>query len=445
MLILLRFILWSTLHILFKVRVVGADRLPRDKGALIVSNHVSYVDAVVIGSATPRFIAFLLWKPIYETAFKPFFQMLKAIPISPTSPKESVAALIKARKELEASQLVGIFPEGQITRTGHLLPFKRGFERIVEQKGSDILNAPVIPVWLEGLWGHPLSMKGGKLFGSWRKIWRPQITLMIGEPITRRIAPEDLHRKVSSLATDAARLRDSGTLGRRFIKIARKHWSQLALADSAKQEFTFGRALTAALLVRAWLNREARGQNNIGILLPNSSGAAVANLGVTLAGRTAVNLNFTAGEEAMNSAISQCRISIILTSRKFLEKVKLAERPGLVYLEELLLSFGSFAKVTASLAARLLPAGWIVNYLRDVSGIFGFDPECRCALGAAGDRGFHQLQHHHQRLGAGEPHAAPEGCAVGSGARHHPPGKGPGHAQDRQCDLDRAERGTGDA
>jgi acyl-[acyl-carrier-protein]-phospholipid O-acyltransferase/long-chain-fatty-acid--[acyl-carrier-protein] ligase len=364
-LLLLRFTLWSTLHILFKVRVIGADRIPRDRGALLVSNHVSYADAVIIGSATSRFIAFLLWKPIYESRFKPFFQMLKAIPISPTSPKESLASLAKARKELEAGQLVGIFPEGQITRTGHLLPFKRGFERIVEQKGADLLTADLIPVWLEGLWGHPLSMKGGKLFGSWRKVWRPQITLMIGEPIRHRMTPEKLHARVSSLASEAARLRDSGTLGRRFVGIARRHWSQLALADSTGQEFTFGRALTAALLIRKWLQREAPDQSIVGILLPNSSIAAVANLGVTLAGRTVVNLNFSAGEEAMSSAIGQCQIRTILTSRKFLEKAKLETRPGMVYLEELLPAFGTAAKLTALLSARLLPARWIVNTTQD--------------------------------------------------------------------------------
>lgn len=364
-LMLLRFVLWSLMHLLFRVRVIGADRLPRHSGALIVANHVSYADAVLIGSATPRWLRFLLWKPIFESSFKPFFILLKSIPISATSPKESLAALAKARKELEAKELVGIFPEGQITRTGHLLPFRRGFERIVEQKGTEQLSAPIIPVWLEGLWGHPLSMKGGKLFGSWRKVWRPQITVMVGEPIHQKISPEDLHLRVGALATEAARLRDSGTLGARFVQVARRHWGQLALADSMKQEFTFGRTLTSALFLRRWLRQNAPGQPAIGILLPNSSAAALANLGVTLAGRTAVNLNFTAGEGALASAIHQCDLRTIFTSRKFLEKAKLATRPGMVYVEDLLRSFSGPAKLTAFLAARLVPARWLVRGHQD--------------------------------------------------------------------------------
>ena len=198
---LLRFVLWSTLHILFRVRVIGADRLPKTTGALIIANHVSYADAVIIGSATPRWIRFLIWKPIYESAFQPVFDLLRGIPISPTSPRESLTSLAKARQEIEAGELIAIFPEGQITRAGHLMPFKSGFERIVERKGSDVLIAPIIPIWMEGLWGHPLSMKGGKLFASWSPVWRPRITVLVGEPIHGKISPEDLHARLSALGT----------------------------------------------------------------------------------------------------------------------------------------------------------------------------------------------------------------------------------------------------
>ena len=205
LLMLLRFTLWSTLHILFRVRVIGADRLPKTTGALIIANHVSYADAVIIGSLTPRWIRFLVWKPIYDSVFKPIFDLLRAIPISQTSPRESLASLAKARQELEAGEIIAIFPEGQITRTGQLGPFKSGFERIVERKGKDELIAPIIPIWMEGLWGHPLSMKGGKLFASWSPVWRPRVTVLIGEPIHHKIAPDELHARLSALAAQVPR------------------------------------------------------------------------------------------------------------------------------------------------------------------------------------------------------------------------------------------------
>ena len=206
---MLRFALWSALHILFRVRVIGAERLPTTTGALIIANHVSYADAVIIGSATPRWIRFLIWKPIYESSFQPVFDLLRGIPISPTSPRESLASLARARQELEAGEIVAIFPEGQITRTGELVTFKSGFERIVERKGKDELIAPIIPIWMDGPWGHPLSMKGGKLFASWSPVWRPRITVLIGEPIHHKIAPEQLQMRLSELAT-AARSQSAG-------------------------------------------------------------------------------------------------------------------------------------------------------------------------------------------------------------------------------------------
>ena len=205
LLMLLRFTLWSTLHILFRVRVIGADRLPKTTGALIIANHVSYADAVIIGSLTPRWIRFLVWKPIYDSSFKPVFDLLRTTPISQTSPRESLASLAKARQELEAGEIIAIFPEGQITRTGQLGPFKSGFERIVERKGKDELIAPIIPIWMEGLWGHPLSMKGGKLFASWSPVWRPRVTVLIGEPIHHKIAPDELHARLSALAAQVPR------------------------------------------------------------------------------------------------------------------------------------------------------------------------------------------------------------------------------------------------
>ena len=206
LLMLLRFTLWSTLHILFRVRVIGADRLPKTTGALIIANHVSYADAVIIGSLTPRWIRFLVWKPLYDSSFKPVFDHLRTTPISQTSPRESLASLAKARQELEAGEIIAIFPEGQITRTGQLGPFKSGFERIVERNGKDELIAPIIPIWMEGLWGHPLSMKGGKLFASWSPVWRPRITVLIGEPISEKITPEDLHARLSALPTQVTAL-----------------------------------------------------------------------------------------------------------------------------------------------------------------------------------------------------------------------------------------------
>ena len=350
---LVRLIVWSIANLLFKIRIIGADNIPKKGGALIVSNHVSYADAILIGCATPRFIRFLMWQPLYDNKWlNPFSRLLYAIPI-PTHSKESLRALRNARTELEKGSLVCIFPEGEITRTSHVKPFERGVD-VITRGGMG--STPVIPVYLDGLWGHALSLKGGRPFSS-RLTLRHEVTVYVGEPISGDVSSSRLHQRVLELGTKAAECRKSAksTLSHRFIEKAKKHWSSIAIADSSGKQLTFGQTLTAALLLKKWILAKCAGSNSVGLLLPSSVGGALANLGVTLAGKTAVNLNFTSGEEAMAHAISKCGISTILSSRAFLEKAKLPELPGMVFMEDLLATFTPMSKALTMAAARFLP------------------------------------------------------------------------------------------
>ena len=186
---------WCLAHLLFKIRIVGANNIPENGGALIVSNHVSYADAILIGCATPRFIRFLMWQPLYENRWlNPFSRLFYAIPIPTNSPKESLRALRQARRELERGLLVGVFPEGGITRTSQVEPFERGVELI--SRGLDL--HPIIPVYIDGLWGHALSLKGGRLFSS-RLTIRHRVTVNIGEPISGKVDAESLRQRVLEL------------------------------------------------------------------------------------------------------------------------------------------------------------------------------------------------------------------------------------------------------
>lgn len=366
-----RFICWSILHTLFRLEVKGGHNIPAKGGGVVVGNHVSYADAFLIGSATPRFVRWILWKTLYDIKFlTPIFELLRTVPIDLSKPRDAVGTLVFCRNQVESGELAGIFPEGQITRTGHLMPFKRGYERIAESKSGQ--QYPIIPAWIEGLWGHPLSMKGGKLAGSWDRWFRPRVTVIVGEPVIGPIAPEALRAKVMELACQAAsdmRL-PSDTIGRRFVKAARAQWNALGVADSFGKELTFGKTLIGAQLLRRWLDRHAPNQPMIGLLLPNSVGTALANIAVTLSGRTAVNLNFTAGAASMASAISQCEIRTVLSSKLFLTKQRIEPMPGVVYIEELLPTFTGFDKAIAFLQARFLPAGWLAKgHTDDVAAI----------------------------------------------------------------------------
>ena len=137
--------------------------------------------------------------------------------------------------------------------------------------------------------------------------------------------------------------------------MARRRWSSPAVADSTGQNLTYGRTLTAAIALSRVLKPRLEGQKTVGILLPASVGGALANLAVPMTGRVPINLNFTIGPDAMQAAIDQAGIRTIVTSRLFLSKANLAERPGMLFLEDIRKEIGTAARLSALVTARLLP------------------------------------------------------------------------------------------
>ena len=146
------------------------------------------------------------------------------------------------------------------------------------------------------------------------------------------------------------------TLGARFVRTAKRRWSSFCLADSSGRELTFGRALVASLLLSRAIRRVAPRERHLGLLLPASVGGALANIAASMSGKVPVNLNFTAGRDAMAAAIERCGITTILTSRVFLSKAGVEPAAGMVFLEDLLAQTSATAKVATLALARLLPA-----------------------------------------------------------------------------------------
>jgi 1-acyl-sn-glycerol-3-phosphate acyltransferase len=196
---LLRFLAWILIHTVHKVKTVDADRIPEEGGAVLVCNHVSYVDALVIVAASPRPIRFVMDHRIFKTPFFGWiFRTAKAIPIAPAKedPWLMEKAFVDIAQALHEGELVCIFPEGKLTSTGEMNEFKGGISKIVERS-----KVPVIPMALRGLWGHLLSRsKDGLLERAFRKGFRSQLSLAVGQPVEpSEVSPELLYRQVAEL------------------------------------------------------------------------------------------------------------------------------------------------------------------------------------------------------------------------------------------------------
>jgi acyl-[acyl-carrier-protein]-phospholipid O-acyltransferase/long-chain-fatty-acid--[acyl-carrier-protein] ligase len=364
-----RFVLWMFTHTVFRIRIYeqsgtglaagpGQAGRPVPQPALLVANHVSQVDGLLIGACIQRFVRFMVWKPYYEMApLNWLFRLMHAIPVG-SSGREAVEAIRAARRELEAGHIVCIFAEGAISRTGNLLPFKRGLEKIVAG-----LDVPIVPVYLDGMWGSIFSFERGRFFWKLPKRVPYPVAVSFGAPMPSTSPAHQVREAIQQLAAEAVERRKKAAdrLDLRLIRNCRRHWSRFGMADSSGRKMSYGRILAGGLLMRRWLRRERAGEEYVGILLPPSTAAALANIGTTLAGRVAVNLNFTAGRAAMEAAVAQCGLRTIVTSRLFVAKAKIELLDGMVFVEDMLGDTGNLARLRALLWARLAPARWIVQ------------------------------------------------------------------------------------
>ncbi len=352
----LRLMLVMLTHTIYRLNVIGRRNVPEKGGALLVPNHVSFADGLFLLASVDRPIRFLV-DSIYfhHPLLKPFMKSLGAIPISTSGgPRTVLRALRDAGKHLDEGHLVCIFAEGQITRTGMMQPFRRGLERIVKGR-----SAPIIPVHLDGVWGSIFSHAGGRFVTKLPHRVPYPVTVTFGEPLPAGTSVHEVRTSVHELAEVAwtARTSERSPLHRTFISRVRRHPFRLIFADESRPRVSRLQSLIGSIALARQLRREWAGQENVGILLPSTVAAAMTNIAAALAGRTAVNLNFTVGPASMESAVTQAALQTIVTNRLFLKKAGI-ELPGnarIIWIEEVAKRIGVVEKAISALLALLAP------------------------------------------------------------------------------------------
>ena len=360
----MKFVFMLITRFCYRFRVRGLDNLPAYSAALLVGNHVSLMDAVLIVTSQQRRIRMLMSRNYYDDAnwlTRQIVRLAKVILIQDSdNPKKLIQSLKNARSALDEGYLVFIFAEGKLTRTGMMRPFKPGFERIV--KGTDY---PIVPVYIGGAWGSISSYYKGMPRIRPSKDFRYPVSVHFGKPLPSTSTLFEVRQAVNELSVESFDVvkEQRKSLGHEFIYSARRNWQKLAIADSSGREFKFGELLVASLIVRDRLRKQTSvDEKSIGILLPTGSGSAVANLAVTLGQRVGVNLNYTAPPASVESAWKQCAIRTTLTSRKFLQVLpELPLAPNILYLEDLLQDISGKEKLSALLKAKLYPARCLIT------------------------------------------------------------------------------------
>ncbi len=372
----IKFLAWLVTHTFYKIRVYQRENIPEQGGAILVPNHISWLDGLLLFATSSRQVRMLIDAGIIDTwRAHGFARLMGAIPIKPT-PKSTRNAIETAREAVQAGELVCIFPEGGISRSGLLQKFKPGVLEI--QRGT---GAPIIPVYLDELWGSIFSFRGGKFFWKWPTAHLRRVSIWFGKPIRDPKDINQVRQAVQDLAADAVSGRSQRTaaLPRAMIRNCRKSMFRNKIVDTTGVELTGGKLLAGTLVMRRLLLRYVLKSDEkfIGLLLPPSVGSVLANAALSMTDCVTANLNYTASPEVLNACLRRAGIRRILTSRKVMEnpltaKFKDTLDAEFIYLDDLRDKVTRGDKLLGALGAFVTPA-FLLDRLLGLHKISGDD------------------------------------------------------------------------
>ena len=342
----------------YKLEVNGITNIPQTGGVLLLGNHISWIDWAVVLMAVPKEVRFVMDKTIYSKWYiKWIFRMFNAIPISNASSKTTIKIIAK---QLDEGNIVVIFPEGSITRNGHLGEFKKGFEKILQLTSTDV---KVVPFYIRGLWESMFSRANQKFKKSNRT---NSVTISFARYMKKENANIiSVKKQIINLSTKSwqEHIKNLKPLNETIFNRLKELKNNMIFTDSTGLELSGHKFLTASIVFKNLLKKQIENQN-VGILLPSSTAGAFINYSVLLMGKTAVNLNYTSQIETLKYCISKAQIKSIITSRKFIEKLELRgidlkeafEDVELIYLEDLRQNISKVKSLSVFLSVKILPS-----------------------------------------------------------------------------------------
>jgi acyl-[acyl-carrier-protein]-phospholipid O-acyltransferase/long-chain-fatty-acid--[acyl-carrier-protein] ligase len=314
---LVRFLIARLVSTQYRLDVIGLRNLPAQGGVLLLGNHISWLDWAMVQMASPRPIRFVMERGIYERWYlRWFLDFFGVVPISGGGSREAIATVSNL---LDAGEVVCVFPEGTISRNGQLSEFKRGFERSARAAHAGV----IVPFYLRGLWGSRFSYASEKLRTSRRDGRTRQVLVAFGRPLPREASAEQVKQAVIELSVNSwqTHVATLPSLPAAWLASAKRRLGATAVIDSAGTRLTNRRLITAVLLF-ARRFRQLVPEPAVGILLPASGAAAIANLAALLVGKQVVNLNYTASIEAIQSGLSKAGVRHVISSERFLAKLR---------------------------------------------------------------------------------------------------------------------------
>jgi acyl-[acyl-carrier-protein]-phospholipid O-acyltransferase / long-chain-fatty-acid--[acyl-carrier-protein] ligase len=313
----LHIIAGPVLRCLYRVTTHGLRNLPRG-GFLLLPNHITWVDAIVLQLACPRPIRYIIDQEFYrKPLLRPFLRIVHCIPIDA---RHSHTAVRAATKRIAEGEIVCLFPEGQLERAGTLLRLQRGYELIARHA-----KAPIVPAWLDQLWGSIFSFQGGRFFTKLPTKIPYRITVAFGKPLDYEIADIATVReellKLGEFCFSQRRALDRHLAEECVRGLKRKPFATAVIDGTDQSKLSRAKLLGAAAALSRHLRKEFSDER-IAIVLPASKGSMLANLAVTLAAKVPVDLNFTIGRAANQSCCKRAKLRVAISATQFMERLE---------------------------------------------------------------------------------------------------------------------------
>ena len=365
-----RLLLLPILKTGYRFHVNGLKNLPQSGGVLLLGNHISWIDWLVLQAASPRAIKFVMYRPIYNKWYLTWFlRIFKVIPIGGGASKESIQTI---RSYLENGEVVALFPEGHISYNGQINEFQKGFEHVLE----GLENITTVPFYLRGLWGSSFSRADSHYKILSKKRGKREVLVAFGKPINGFIDAVAMKQKVVELSFSAWEhfINEQAPLTHHWLESAKSDLFKECVADAQGTELNNVKFIAAVLSFAKVLKTKLRGQRHVGVLLPSSAAGAIVNMALFVLGKVPVNLNYTLSAESMQKALAKAQIDTVLSSAKFLDKLTakgfdfnaiLADK--LLFAEDIAKGLNKTAKTHAFLTALFAPQWWIkLRYFANV-------------------------------------------------------------------------------
>jgi len=363
---LVRFLVARILMLRYRLEVIGLANLPPRGGVLMLGNHISWIDWAVVQTASPRPIRFVMYRAFYRRWYlRRFLDLFGVIPISRDQSRKALDTIAGL---LNAEEVVCLFPEEYISRTGQLGEFKRGFELVATKVAAARAGTSIIlPFYLHGLWGSTFSFANARRKAQRRRRRERELVVAWGIPLPITATAAQVKQSVSDLSISAwqTATRTLPTLPEVWLRSAAGRRGRRCVLDATGTALSNRRFMAAVFLFALRIRRLAQARN-LGVLMPAGGAGAIANMAVLLTGRTVVNLNYTAGREALRAGMENAGIRNVITARRFLAKLKergldlsdLFAGIALHDMEELKAGIGKAEGLLMLTAASVLPAGW---------------------------------------------------------------------------------------